>query len=238
MRKILFCFLFIWGCANEATKTRNVESYYQSSGIEKYFLSELPPWANFSTSGVCFRKEQIRYFDILALMKSYGIDYKTAIQIQATFNDEYLSLAKTKDSVIPFSEEQLLFFRASDKVNSKIVFFEAPTYKRIHLIWIDSVDEKIVKKFLKSNIHDKGIPVLVSLCLTKKEIEAKFSETNFKTITTEMLSIYDVSGAKLPGFNISLDQFFTQDQELILYTKEKNIQNINELKGKYKILNY
>lgn len=238
MKNILFLLLILVGCASENLKPRTVENYYQSSGVEKYFLSELPSWSNFSTSAACYRKDQIRYFDINALMKSYSINYATAIQIQASYNDEYLRLTPTKDAVLPFSEEQLLFFRANDKVNSKIVFFDPPTYKRIHLIWVDSVDDTKVKKFLKSSVHDKGIPVLVSFCMTKHELEERFSETNFKILSAEMFSIFDIDGLKIPSFSLFIDQLFTGTQELILFSPQKNVQEIKELKGKYQILNY
>lgn len=238
MKKIFFLVLMLVGCANETLKPRTIENYYQSSGVEKYFLSELPPWANFSVSAACYKKDQIRYFDINALMKSYSINYATAIQIQASYNDEYVRLAKKKETVIPFSEEQLLFFRASDKVNSKIVFFDPPNYKRVHLVWVDLTDDAKVKKFLKSNVHDKGIPILVSFCMTKQELEKRFSETNFKIISAEMFSVFAVTGTKIPSFSLFIDQFFNETQELILYSPQKNVQEIKELKGKYQIINY
>jgi hypothetical protein len=238
MKKIFFCLLVLLGCANESSKTRTIEDYYQSSGIEKYFLSEIPPWANFSATSACFRKKQIRYFDINALMKSYSIDYATAIQIQASFNDEFIRLTKKKETIIPFAEEQLLFFRASDKVNSKIVFFDPPTYKRIHFVWVDGAEEDKIKKFLKSNIHDKGIPVLISFCMTKNELEEKFSESNYKMISAEMFSVFDTIGVVNPGFSLYLDQFFKDSQEVIFYSAQKKIQEIKELRGKYQIINY
>jgi hypothetical protein len=238
MKNIFFLFLILVGCANENLKTRTVENYYQSTGVEKYFLTELPPWANFSSAAGCFRQDPIRYFDLNALMKSYSINYATAIQVQASFNDEYARLAKKKDTVIPFSEEQLLFFRASDKVNSKIIFFGPPTFKRIHLIWVDAVDVAKVKKFIKSDTNNKGVPVLLSFCMTKHELEEKFSEENFKMISAEMFSVYDIAGAKIPGFALSLDQFFKPEQELIIYSPQKNNETISELKGKYQIINY
>ena len=237
MKKLFLSLLLLAGCANPDLKPRTVENFYQSSGIEKYFLSELPQWANFSVTASCFKQDPIRYFDINALMKSYSISYATAIQIQASFNDEYVRLVKKKDAVIPFSEEQLLFFRASDKVNAKIVFFDPPTFKRVHLIWIDSVEDIKVKKFLKSDAHNKGFPVLLSFCMTKREIEEKFNEANYKMISAEMFSTFDTSGIRIPSFSLALDQFFKTEQELVLYAPQK-IQDLKELKGKYQIINY
>jgi len=234
---ILIFLSVLFSCANESLKPRVTENYYQSSGVEKYFLSEFPAWANFSESGACFRKNQIKYFDIDALMKSYGIKHSIAIQIQATFNDEYLRLTKTKESIVPFSEEQLLFFKASEKVNSKIVFFEAPTFKRVHLVWVDGAEPAKIKNFLKSSVHDSGVPVLISLCQTKSELEMLFSESNYKMLSAEMLSVFNDEGNKEPGFSLIINDFFKEGQELILYTPKK-INELKELKGKYKIINY
>lgn len=237
MKYLFLMITLLAGCANENIKPRTIENYYQSSGIEKYFLSEIPPWANFSASAGCLRKNQIRYFDINSLMKSYSIDYATAIQIQASFNDEYIRLSKNIDALIPFPEEQLLFFRASDKVTSKILFFEAPSFKRINLIWVDGVDDSAINKFLNSKVQDLGVPVLISLCLTKVELESKFVDHNYKMITAEMFSIFDLTGNKIPSFSLFIDQFFKANQEIILYTHTK-IQEMKELKGNYKISNY
>jgi hypothetical protein len=238
MKKIIIVLFLLSACANQSIKQHSIEDYYQSSGVEKYFLSSLPLWANFSTVSSCFRSEQVQYFDLNALMKSYSINYAMAIQVQGTFNEEYLKLIKLRGNIVPFSEMQLLFFRASDRVNSKILFFDSPTFRRIHLIWIDNIETQKVKKFLKSSIHDKGIPVLLSFCSTKNEIEEKFNESNYKIISAEMFSTFDFTGVKSPVLGIWLDQFFAKNQELILYSPQSNIQEIKELKGKYQIINY
>jgi hypothetical protein len=235
MRKMFLCLFLLAGCSSESVKPRVIENYFQSAGVEKYFLSALPEWANFSSTAGCYRQQLIRYFDLNALMKSYSIDYATAIQIQASYNDEYARIEKK--TVIPFSEEQLLFFRASDKVNSKIVFFDPPTYKRVHLIWVDLVDDHKIKNFLKSDIHDKGIPVLVSFCMSKSELETRFSDSNYNMISAEMFSVFDPSGAKIPSFSLFLNQIFKENQELIFYSPVKN-HEIKELRGKYQIINY
>jgi hypothetical protein len=238
MKKIFIIIFLLSACANQSIKQRTIEEYYQSSGVEKYFLSSLPIWANFSTIAGCFRNEQIQYLDLNALMKSYSVSYATALQIQGSYNEEYLKLTKLRDNIVPFSEMQLLFFRASDRVNSKIVFFEPPSFNRIHLVWVDNVDTQKVKKFLKSSVHDKGIPILLSFCLTKNELEAKFSESNYKIISAEMFSIFDITGAKTPAFGLSLDQLFKANQEVILYSPQAKQQEINEIKGKYQVINY
>lgn len=242
MKSFLILFAFLFGCSNQNFKNRTIENYYQSSGVEKYFLTDLPHWANFSSEANCKRNYSIRFFDIEQIMKSFSIDFQTAIQIQATFNDDYNRLFENyKDKTIPLNDEQLLFFKSSEKVNSKINFFIPPKYKRIHLVWIDEMiknneDEKKLKTFLKSRVHDEGVPVLVSMCLTKKELEEKFKEENFSSITSEMMSIYSSDGSIKNLLHFELDQFFTKDQQLYFYSKSKS--NNNLFSGNIKFINY
>jgi hypothetical protein len=242
MKKILFILLFTLASCSTGLKPRTVDQYYISTGVEKYFLSDIPEWANFSQSAGCFRTKGIRYFDLNALMKSYSLKYSDALQIQATFNEEFLSMKKKPDANLTLKDEEVLFFRASDKVNSKITFFDPPTFKEIHLIWLDEAlkgksQEERLKKFLQSSVHDTGVPVLVSACLTKNDIEAKFPGIAVKAISAEMFSIYDSEGNRRPNMHIGLNEFFKPEQKLIFYTQETK-KTVEDIKGTYKVVNY
>lgn len=234
--------LVLLSACSSGSKPRDVGQYYTSTGVEKYFLSDLPAWANYSVSAGCYRTSGIRYFDIDALMKSYSLSYDAATQIQATFNEEYLTLKKQPGITIGLKEEEIIFFKASDKVNSKINFFEAPTFKQVHLIWLDEAlkgkkQEDKLRSFLQSSVHDSGFPVLISACLTKSEIEAKFPSVALKAISAEMFSIYDTNGVKQPSIHIELDSFFKPEQKLIFYSQEAK-KSLDNIKGNYKLSNY
>lgn len=243
MKSFLFIIsAFILSACNSGLKPRAVDQYYASTGVEKYFLSDIPEWANFSQSAGCFRTKGIRYFDINALMKSYSLKYAEAVQVQASFNEEYLGLKKKAEITLSLKDEEILFFKASDKVNSKINFFEAPTFKQIHLIWLDEAlkgkkQEDRLKQFLQSAVHDNGFPVLISACLTREEIEAKFPNLSLKIISAEMFSIYDEEGARLPNLHIALNAFFKPEQKIIFYTQETK-KTVEDIKGAYKLANY
>lgn len=233
--------VFVGSCSS-GLKPRTIDQYYVSTGVEKYFLSDLPEWANYSVSAGCYRTSEIRYFNIDALMKSYSLTYNDAIQIQATFNDEYLTLKKQTGVTVGLKEEELVFFKASERVNSKINFFDAPTFKQIHLIWLDEVlkgkkQEEKLKSFLASSTHDNGFPVLISACLTKSEIEAKFPNVAIKAISAEMFSVYDGNGLRNPSIHTDLGAFFKPEQKLILYTQERK-KTFDNIKGNYKLSNY
>jgi hypothetical protein len=238
---ITLCLFILSGCAN-GLKPRPVDQYYTSTGVEKYFLSDIPEWANFSQSAGCFRTKGIRYFDIDALMKSYSLKYTEAVQVQATFNEEYLVLKKQPNVTLSLKDEEVLFFKASDKVNNKITFFEAPDFKQVHLIWLDEAligkkQEDRLRQFLQSSTHDAGVPVLISACLTRMEIEAKFPGLAIKNISAEMFSIYDDKGQKKPSLHINLGAFFKPNQKIIFYTQEIK-KTVEDIKGSYKLSNY
>jgi hypothetical protein len=56
-------------------------------------------------------------------------------------------------------------------------------------------------------------------------------------LSAEMLSVFNDEGIKEPGFSLIINDFFKEGQELILYTPKK-INELKDLKGKYKIINY
>lgn len=231
-------------CASDKNlKPRTVEDYYAPTGVEKYFLTDVPNWANFDQKAGCFRQPGIRYFNINALMKSYALTYNQALQVQASFNEEFLKFKKANKFQAPMlKEEELLFYKVSEKVSSKIVFFDPPTYNRVNLIWLDEIlgdeqKEKKLKNLLNSPVMEAGVPVLVSFCLTRDEVENKFPDLNTKMITAELFSIYDSQGNATPGFKFELGQFFKPEQKLYFYSQKKLVPD-DELKGTLKILNY
>lgn len=238
--------LIIFGCANNVNSTlqsRTVEEYYTSTGVDKYFLTDLPRWANFDQKAGCYRNSIIRYFDLDALMRSYNLSYNQALQVQASFNEEFTQLKKAnKKPSITIKEEEILFYKMNEKVSSKILFFDPPIFKRINLVWLDEVvddaiKEKKLKDFLNSSTMDSGVPVVVSFCLTKNEIEKKYPDLTAKMISAELFSVYDSQGKRTPGFKIDLDQFFTPAQKLYFYSQKK-MAPIEEIKANYKLLTY
>lgn len=243
---LILCFLILASCSgmtDQGMKSRTVEDYYTTTGVEKYFLTDIPLWANFDQVAGCYRSTGIRYFDLNALMKSYGLDYAKALQVQATYNEE-LTLFKGNDSghVPTLKEEELLFYKVSDKVGSKITFFDPPTYKRINIVWLDEIlddakKEKKLKTFLHSSVMDEGVPVILSYCLTRDEVEKRFPDINTKMITAEMLSVYSSDGEKAPRFQIELNKFFTPTQKIYFYSQKNSLMN-DQLKGLFKISNY
>lgn len=238
--------LSLVGCSvmsEQGMKSRTVEDYYETTGVEKYFLTDIPSWANFDQAAGCYRPTGIRYFNIDALMKSYGLTYAKALQVQASYNEELSQFKNVGGKlVVNLKEEELLFYKVSEKVSSKIIFFDAPTFKRINIVWLDEIigdtkKEKKLKSFLHSSVMDEGVPVIISFCLTREEVEKRFPDINTKMITAEMLSVFGSDGVKAPRFQIDLTQFFTSTQKLYFYS-QKSVLGYDQMKGLFKILNY
>lgn len=246
MKLLLIAALILSGCSvltGQGMKPRAVEDYYTTTGVEKYFLADIPAWANFDQAVGCYRPSTIRYFDIDALMKSYGLTYPVALQIQASYNEELVLFKGADKARMPnLKEEELLFYKVSEKVSSKIIFFDPPAFNRINLVLIDEAladpkKEKKLKSFLQSPVMDEGPPVMVSFCLTRAEVEKRFPDINTKMITAEMLSVYSFNGERAPRFQIDLTQFFKPSQKLFFYSQKNAVTN-EQLKGLHKILNY
>jgi hypothetical protein len=243
MRNILLLsLLFLTSCSSDLFKNRDTDQYFTSTGVEKYFLSELPAWANFSEAGACKRQRRVRFFDINQMMKSFNISYAESLQIQATYNADYMSLEDSiENKKVSLKEEELLFFKASEKVSGKIHFFDTPTYKKIYFVWIDtwpstSVGNEMLNRFLKSKVFDEGFPVLLSQCLAKNQMEHMFHEQNFRAISSEMWTLFNSKGEMNYRWQFELENFFNDQQKITLYTyKLENLPKI--LKGKFNWIN-
>ena len=240
--------MFTASCSTQL-KNRDVTQYYSGMGLEKYFLSEIPSWANFGMEGKCFRSKNLQYLDIGALMKSFNMNYADALQVQASFNEEYLFLKKDPNVRLTFKDLEILYFKASQKVAGKIKFFEAPEFHTIHLISVDDILSqnaptselrvKKLKSFLQSDIHNNGFPVLISTCLTKLEIEEKFPGQSWKILSAELFSSFNELGEAVPGIYLNLNHFFKANQKIIYFSQQKTeTSKINDIIGNYKINNY
>lgn len=237
----ILVFTFMVSCASNRATT-NLDRAYQATGMNQYFLADLPKWANFSESTGCFRKEPIRYLDFGAMMKSFSLNYQQAAQIQAFFNQSYLSVVQSPQMKMTLIDEDRMFNEALQKVQNKIFYFEAPTFHTIHLIHFDDYYQSKLTvsqllDFLKSSANDSGVPVLVSTCLSMTEIQNLLKDLSFKIIGAEFFSPFDKDGALKPIMSLDLDPFFASKQQIKFFTKQKNL-TVKHLIGKFKVIQY
>ncbi|MFT6546407.1 MAG: hypothetical protein ACJAT2_003754, partial [Bacteriovoracaceae bacterium] len=249
LKFLLIGLLFLLGCsttdADKQLKRRNLDEYFSGSGVVKYFLSDLPNWANFSQTASCQRTISPRYLNINTLISSYSYKYEEAVQLQYMYNVEMNKLKKrTESEYLPFSDEEKLFFTLSDKIQADIRTFRAPTFKRVNLIWIDPLLKnkngyERLMGLLNGEAMEKGHPVLISLCMNHFEFEDYLSKRgllnrNIRYIPYEMFSAFSVKGEQEPIFQLHINEFFKNDQRLFLYIPKGSI-NPSEFVGKFKL---
>lgn len=249
MKYLLIGILFLVSCgttdSDKELKRRNLDEYFSGSGVVKYFLSDLPTWANFSQTAACQRSISPRYLNINTLMSSYSYSYEEAIQLQYMYNVEMNKLKKrTESEYLPFSDEEKLFFTLSDKIQADIRTFRAPKFNRVNLVWIDPLlkskmgYEKLVS-LLNGPIMEKGHPVFLSLCMNHFEIESYLSKRgllnrNIRYIPYEMFSSFTKKGQPEPIFQLHINEFFKKEQKLFLYIP-KGSYKPNEFVGKFRV---
>jgi hypothetical protein len=214
-----------------------MDQYFVSSGVTRYFLPDLPKWANYSQSADCRRETNVRYFNVEKLRKSFAIDYVQALQLQLMFNVERTKLLNSSGlDALPLKDEEKLFFNVSEKIQSRVYTSRLPDFKRVNLVWIDQFiadkdNKNKLKKLMKSEAMMKGHPVFVSLCLSYSEVEQFLQKIgmgyqNIRIISFEMFSPYNGELLLENRLLINFNNLFFKEQKLYLYlpTKKRPIE--------------
>ena len=240
-------FVFLSSCstptADQGVKRRRIDDYYVSSGSVKYFLPDLPIWANSSRSGACFKKTTTRFFQLDSLQSSFAMSYYQAIQFQILFNAIMQEKkGQSSQNFLDLRDEEKVFFETLEKTQAKFYRFDRPDYKRVHVIWIDSYFKeakgiKKLRKFMSSAIMEKGHPVFVSLCHSYKELENLvkvngFENDNIRILSNEAFSPFDNQKKLTPGVKVFFNNIFKKKQEIHFFAPSKNIPK--EFQGKFK----
>lgn len=237
---ILPIFLILSGCAirNSGTRgskvgpdagieRRRVEEYFVSSGVERYFLPEIPNWANFSEDARCRRKTSIKFFNMEFLRASLNLSYEESIQLQLMFNDEVQKVKAEKNIIhIPFENEEEIFYQVNERIQAGIRAFRKPTFKRVNIIWIDPYFNNIasLRSLMKRSEMYKGHPIFVSLCLTSKEMgiwmkKNSFDNQNIRKISYELLTPYTVKGKLDTTYHMNFDELL-RHKKIYFYIKK------------------
>lgn len=249
MKAILLAFAFILSsCTSNQVvglkgfETRQSEEYYQNSGVIQYFLSELPAWANSYPDGNCQRQTSVRYLNMKSLRDSYRYSYSDALQFQLLYNQMSVEKARGSgfDKMRP-QDEELIFFEASNRIQSGFYPFRRPDFERVSLIWIDpllSTPKRILSLLERADIT-QGHPVVVSNCLASHELSDWLKKNgvaneNIRLISSEMFSPYDVDAAIKAEIHIDVEKFFTASQKIFFYVPKDNVPSSIQGKFTYK----
>lgn len=206
---------------------QQMDQFFVSTGVVRYFMPDVPAWDNYSEIGGCYRSYQIKYLNMEQLRNSFSLDYEKAVQFQYMYNVELQSMLKRFEvERLPFKEEEALFYHILDRVEANFKAFRTPEYKRVNLVWVDEMlknnNVELLKKKLKGAVIDTGHPVLVSLCLGHKEMEALISklglaQLDIRFIPSEMMSIFSSKNERNPFMGVDVKNLFGKEQKLYFY---------------------
>lgn len=202
--------IFVSSCATTNTnlENRDLEQLYQGAGTERYFLPDLPVWANFSSSSSCKRDEITRYLNFSSIRDSYALSYAQILHFQQMLNRRFLSFTQSSDRPLYLKDEAFIFYNVYEQVAGGGRDLLIPQFQTVSLIWLDPLlaDLDRVSQVLESPDVLKGHPVLVSSCLNSfilERLTEKFGWDKYgvKLIGQEMFSPY------LPDFSLGHDYY-------------------------------
>lgn len=196
MRLVILSLILLVGCttSSETNLKQDLDQVYIGSGVERYFLSDVPAWANFSTVASCSRSDSVKFLNFENMYKSYSMDYEQLVQFQHMLNRKFASykLSTGRKSIF-LKDEAYIMHNVHQQVIGGGRDFIVPKFKRIHLVWIDyalkgEVGLKKLKKIMYSSQMEKGHPIFVSTCLSAIEIEQFINKNNFSKFGVKIIS--------------------------------------------------
>lgn len=223
--KFLSCLalLTLISCGSPGVKKNNLDSAsYRTSGVEQFFLPELPRWANFSAPGGCFKNNSFMYLNFSKLRETYQLSYVQMIELQAQYNERLENYFRsTALRFLKPMEEASFFSNTMEQVRGGVRSLKLPPAKEVEVIWLESYTPAELKKLAAADRFDVRVPVLFSSCHSKQSITQwlateQLDEVGFYTLTAEWLSPYASNTELKAGLRIELAEIFGKDIKVIM----------------------
>lgn len=222
MRFLLYsALLALISCGSGEVKRNIEETSYRTSGVEQFFLPELPAWANSSPSGRCFKTSSFHYMDFSKLAASYQLTYPEMIELQAQYNDRLESYFRsTAVRFLKPVEEASFFANTLEQVRGGVRQFKLPVVNEVDVIWADGyiADNKIadLKAMAKAGKFEERLPIIFSACMSKQALSNWLSEQNldqvgFYILSAEWLNPYSSQLTLKPRLRIELNKLINRE---------------------------
>lgn len=193
--------LILISCSSGVERKKIDDTAYQTSGLEQFFLPELPAWSNTSPSGQCFKKHSFQYLNFPKLSETYQLTYPQLIELQAQYNERLEAYFRsTAVRFLKPVEESAFFSNTLEQVRGGVKHFNLPPQAMdVDIIWLDAyiasnrVNE--IKRMNDTGRFDSKLPVLFTSCLSKQDLNQWLVENNldnvgFYSLTAEWLNPY------------------------------------------------
>ncbi len=217
--------LALISCSNGEVRQDISETPYQTSGLEQYFLPELPAWANHSASGACFKKHSFHYLDFSKLGEVYNLKYPELVELQAQYNERLESYFRsTAVRFVKPVEEAAFFSNTLENVRGGVKSFKLPpAVMKVDIIWLDryialnQIDQ--LKRMSEMGRFDERAPILFSSCMSKQDLnqwlmENNLDEVGFFSFTAEWLTPYGSDLKLRPGLQLEIKKLLNEKTEV------------------------
>ncbi len=203
---------------------------YRTSGVEQYFLGQLPQWDNVSVQAQCFKKSSFYYLDFSKLREAYQLTYPEMIELQAQYNERletYFRSAAVR--FVKPVEEASFFSNTLEQVRGGVRSLKLPDVNEVQVIWFEGHTSDELKKIARSEMLNDKPPILFSSChsrqsLTQWLMDEKLDDVGFYLITAEWLSPYSSQAVLRPGLHLELAELLNKKIKISVI---KNQQSIN-----------
>lgn len=213
--------LILISCSNGEVRQEVTDTPYRTSGLEQFFLPELPKWANASASGQCFKKHSYQYLDFNKLASVYQLTYPELVELQAQYNERLEAYFRsTAVRFLKPVEEAAFFSNTLENVRGGVRHFKIPQVAAVDVIWLDryiALDQvKELKKMNEMGRFDERLPVLFSSCLSKQDlnqwlIENNLDQVGFYTLTAEWLTPYGSDLTMKAGLQLEIKKLLNDN---------------------------
>lgn len=209
--------LILISCAAGPSRKDLEETGYRSSGVEQFFLAELPAWSNFSAPAMCFKRNSIHYLDFSKLVSTYQLTYPQMIELQAQYNDRLENYFRSTAVKFLKPVEQASFFSNSlEQVRGGVKVLKLPQVAEVEIVWLEGSKPEEIVKLAKSGRFDQRLPILFSSCHSRSTLgqwvsEHGLDDVGFYLLSAEWLSAYSFKGQAIPGLQVDLGALFGQN---------------------------
>ncbi|HLW56086.1 MAG TPA: hypothetical protein VKY27_01800 [Bacteriovoracaceae bacterium] len=239
-----FLLLSLISCSSPEKRTTNTPSLnqpYRTSGVEQYFLPELPGWANSSESGGCFKSNSFQYLDFAKVNANYQLTYSEIVELQAQYNkrrEDYFR--STAYRFLKPVEEASFFNNTLQEVRGGVRLLQLPEVPVVDLIWLESFlqDEKglqILTQMNASGKFDERPVILFSSCLSHMRLnqwvmESGLENVGFFLLSAEWLTPYSSDFTLKTGMKIELDKIIGHKTVInIIQPNKRHKISVNEI---------